>query len=29
MSAAEAILLAISVALFLYVGYAMIKPERF
>lgn len=29
MSAVQAILLAVSILVFLYLGYAMFKPERF
>jgi K+-transporting ATPase KdpF subunit len=29
MSATDAVLLAVSVAMFLYLGYAMFKPEKF
>ena len=29
MSATQVVLLAVAVAMFLYVGYAMFKPEKF
>ncbi|MDE3064160.1 MAG: K(+)-transporting ATPase subunit F [Acidobacteriota bacterium] len=29
MSASQIVLLVVSVAMFLYLGYAMFKPERF